>query len=93
MNKRQAKKIVQLLILFRQKAHNYQPYSKIQQRKAFRRLGCRMNEIGVVLSYKVPIKYRYYDPRRVAKAMLIYRMQPTCAAEYDRCMRELESMV
>lgn len=93
MNKRQAKKIVQSLILFQQGVHNYQPYSISQQLIAFMHLGCRLDEIYRFISYKVPIRYRHYDPHEIAKVMLLYHMQPTCAKEYKYCMECLENAI
>lgn len=86
MNKRQSKKIIQRLVFFRNWQSNYQPYSIPQQIIAFIRLGFRKNEIGDLLHYKVPIRYRLYHPRRIALAMLQEKLQPTNAKEYDACM-------
>lgn len=89
MNKRQAKKIVQQLVFFKLEKSNYQPYSIPQQIMAFSHLGCRISEICEYLIYKIPIKYRHYDPRRLARAISIYQLQPTNAKEYDDCIRKL----
>lgn len=90
MKKRQSIKIIKRIISFKQWNSNYQPYSIPQQRIAFSHVGCHLSEISNCLFYKIPVKYRFLDPKRIAGAMVVYQMQPTTAKEYDLCMQKLE---
>lgn len=90
MKRRQAKKIIKNIITFECMYSNYQPYSVPQQKKAFAHVKYPHEEISEHLFYKIPIRYRFFDPQRIAKVMLLYNMQPTTAKEYGLCMKRLE---
>ena len=90
MKKRQSVKIIKRIISFKLWNSNYQPYSVSQQIMAFSHVGCHLSEINNCLFYKIPVKYRFLDPKKIAKTMIAYQMQPTTAKEYDRCMRRLK---
>lgn len=89
MKKRQAKKIIKNVVLFKGWNSNYQPYSIPQQISALAHVGFPSDVIARLLFYKIPIKYRCIDPTRIAGAMMQNKMQPTCAKEYDRYMKRL----
>lgn len=71
---------------------NYQPYSVPQQYVAFTHVKYPHEDIFRHLFFKIPIRYRFFDPRRIANAMLLYAMQPTTAKEYDCYMKKLEEI-
>lgn len=90
MKKRQSIKIIKRIISFKFWNSNYQPYSISQQIMAFSHVGCHLSEISNCLFYKIPVKYRFLDPKIIAKAMIVYQMQPTTAKEYELCMQQLK---
>lgn len=93
MKTRLAHKIINTTSKYQNWDSNYQPYSIPQQQKALKVMKIPMSIRDISLEYgvfgKVPIKYRRYNPMRIAQIMNSRGMDAKSVKDYRAYMKKI----